>query len=190
MKAKGNVQIVLHDHVRTSSYKGLSALPARRLRLPKRPSTGTHALSRDQQAISGNRRKSRRAALLTASVTAFRPKALFQWLKSLRFGAWEDQTFLEAQRDFAGFHGTSHEALLAWMQRLLLNNLANLRRDYRRNKRQVTREVALPAGDSSRQEGGLRAGTPRPTWPKCVTNKPKPSSGPRHGCPRIIARGR
>jgi RNA polymerase sigma-70 factor (ECF subfamily) len=74
------------------------------------------------------------------------------------------QTFLEAQRDFAGFQGTTHDALLAWMRRLLLNNLANFRRDYRRNKRQVQREVALPSGDSSRQpEGGLRAGTPTPS---------------------------
>jgi RNA polymerase sigma-70 factor (ECF subfamily) len=73
------------------------------------------------------------------------------------------QTFLEAQRDFAGFQGSTHEALLAWMRRLLLNNLANFRRDYRRNKRQVTREVALPSGDSSRREGGLRAGTPTPS---------------------------
>src|SRR5215469_16366338 len=59
------------------------------------------------------------------------------------------QTFLEAQRDFAGFHGTTHEALLAWMRRLLLNNLANFRRDHRRKKRRVTREVTLPSGDSS-----------------------------------------
>jgi RNA polymerase sigma-70 factor (ECF subfamily) len=73
------------------------------------------------------------------------------------------QTFLEAQRDFAAFQGTTQEALLAWMRRLLLNNLANFRRDYRRNKREVTREVALLSGDSSRREGGLRAGTPTPS---------------------------
>src|SRR5262245_57514454 len=50
------------------------------------------------------------------------------------------QTFLEAQRDFAGFEGSTREALLAWMRRLLLNNLANFRREYRCNKRRVTRE--------------------------------------------------
>ncbi len=74
------------------------------------------------------------------------------------------QTFLEAQRDFDRFHGTTARSLLAWMRRLLLNNLANFRRDYRRDKRRVTREVALPAGDSSLQRaGGLQAGTPSPS---------------------------
>jgi RNA polymerase sigma-70 factor (ECF subfamily) len=74
------------------------------------------------------------------------------------------QTFLEAQRDFAGFRGTTQEALLAWMRRLLRNNLANFRRDYRRDKRRVTREVALPGGDSSaRHGGGLPGETPTPS---------------------------
>src|SRR4051812_35536174 len=54
------------------------------------------------------------------------------------------QTFLEAQRDFAGFQGATQEALQAWMRRLLLNNLANFRRDLHRDKRRVSREVALP----------------------------------------------
>src|SRR5437868_8309376 len=53
------------------------------------------------------------------------------------------QTFLEAQRDFESFRGTTPSALLAWMQQLLLNNLGNLRRDYGRDKRLVRREVRL-----------------------------------------------
>jgi RNA polymerase sigma-70 factor (ECF subfamily) len=74
------------------------------------------------------------------------------------------QTFLEAQRDFAGFQGTTQEALLAWLRRLLLNNLANFRRDYRRRKRRVSREVALPGSESSdRREGGLPGSTPTPS---------------------------
>jgi RNA polymerase sigma-70 factor, ECF subfamily len=74
------------------------------------------------------------------------------------------QTFLEAQRDFAGFQGTTHAALLAWMRQLLINNLANFRRDFHRDKRRVTREIALPATDSSRRRGdGLHAGTPTPS---------------------------
>jgi RNA polymerase sigma-70 factor, ECF subfamily len=74
------------------------------------------------------------------------------------------QTFLEAQRDFSGFHGTTHAALLAWMRQLLLNNLANFRRDFQRDKRRVTREIALALGDSSGPRAGdLNAGTPTPS---------------------------
>jgi RNA polymerase sigma-70 factor, ECF subfamily len=74
------------------------------------------------------------------------------------------QTFLEAHRDFAQFDGSTPDALLAWMRQLLLTNLANFRRDYHRLKRQVTREVALPDGDSSRQgTGSLRGNTPSPS---------------------------
>jgi RNA polymerase sigma-70 factor, ECF subfamily len=74
------------------------------------------------------------------------------------------QTFLEAHRDFAQFRGTTPEALVAWMRRLLLTNLANFRRDYRRLKRRVTREVALPGGDSSHQgAGGIPGNTPTPS---------------------------
>jgi RNA polymerase sigma-70 factor (ECF subfamily) len=61
------------------------------------------------------------------------------------------QTFLEAQRDFAGFHGDTKAELLAWLRRLLLNNLANFARDYRETaKRHIGREVRLPDADSSR----------------------------------------
>jgi RNA polymerase sigma-70 factor (ECF subfamily) len=61
------------------------------------------------------------------------------------------QTFLEAQRDFAGFHGKTEAELLAWLRRMLLNNLANFARDYRETaKRQLNREVGLPDADSSR----------------------------------------
>ncbi len=73
------------------------------------------------------------------------------------------QTFLEAQRDFGGFQGTTQAALLAWMRQLLINNLANFRRDFHRDKRRVSREIALPAGDSSRRRAtgvDARASTP------------------------------
>ncbi len=74
------------------------------------------------------------------------------------------QTFLEAQRDFSGFQGTTHAALLAWMRQLLLNNLANFRRDLHRDKRRVTREIALPGSDSSSgRRGGLDAGASTPS---------------------------
>jgi RNA polymerase sigma-70 factor, ECF subfamily len=74
------------------------------------------------------------------------------------------QTFLEAQKDFSQFNGATSEALLAWMRRLLLNNLANFRRDFHRDKRRLSREVSLTISDSSTQDPGQpRAGTPSPS---------------------------
>jgi RNA polymerase sigma-70 factor (ECF subfamily) len=64
------------------------------------------------------------------------------------------ETFLEAQRDFARFQGTTDEELKAWLRQVLLNNLANFTRRYRQTgKRELGREVNLPAGqDSGAQE--------------------------------------
>jgi RNA polymerase sigma-70 factor (ECF subfamily) len=60
------------------------------------------------------------------------------------------ETFLEAQRDFAQFQGTTEAELLAWLRQLLLNNLGNFARRYRDTaKRAIGREVALPVGGSS-----------------------------------------
>jgi RNA polymerase sigma-70 factor, ECF subfamily len=74
------------------------------------------------------------------------------------------QTFLEAQKDLANFHDTRPEALLAWMRQLLLNNLANFRRDYRRAKRRVSREISLRSGSASTLGANdLRAMTPSPS---------------------------
>lgn len=74
------------------------------------------------------------------------------------------QTFLEAQRDFPAFQGSTHDALLAWVRQLLVNNLANFRRDYHRDKRRVTREIALPGSDSQAPRGsGLDAKTSTPS---------------------------
>jgi RNA polymerase sigma-70 factor (ECF subfamily) len=70
------------------------------------------------------------------------------------------QTFLEAQRDFGGFHGDTEAELLAWLRRLLLNNLANFARDYRETaKRQVRREVELPDSNASQFGAAPPAGT-------------------------------
>jgi RNA polymerase sigma-70 factor (ECF subfamily) len=61
------------------------------------------------------------------------------------------ETFLEAQRDFGRFHGQSEQDLLAWLRRILLNNLADARRRYRRaGKRDVAREI--PLGDAPDEE--------------------------------------
>lgn len=75
------------------------------------------------------------------------------------------ETFLEAHRDFARFHGSTEAELLAWLRCLLLNNVANFARGYRATeKRQVQREVPLRAGDSSSAgEAGLVADTGSPS---------------------------
>jgi RNA polymerase sigma-70 factor, ECF subfamily len=52
-------------------------------------------------------------------------------------------TFLDAQRGFGRFHGRTREELLAWLRRILLNNLTDARRRYCGGKRDVGREVAL-----------------------------------------------
>jgi RNA polymerase sigma-70 factor (ECF subfamily) len=67
------------------------------------------------------------------------------------------ETFLDAQRGFSGFRGDSETELLAWLRRLLLNNLISFARLYREtDKRQIGKEVGLGNGDSARCEwGGL-----------------------------------
>jgi RNA polymerase sigma-70 factor (ECF subfamily) len=60
------------------------------------------------------------------------------------------ETFLEAQRDFGRFHGTTEAELKAWLRQLLLHNVANFARRYRDTaKRQVDREVGLPTSEDS-----------------------------------------
>jgi RNA polymerase sigma-70 factor (ECF subfamily) len=72
------------------------------------------------------------------------------------------ETFLEAQRDFARFHGTSEDELLAWLRRILLNNAGNFTRNFlRTDKRAVAREIALPTSDSA--EVGLPTPLPSPS---------------------------
>src|ERR1700730_12437904 len=60
------------------------------------------------------------------------------------------QTFLEAQRDFARFHGNSEDELLAWMRRLLIHNLADFTRRYRdTGKRQAGLETRLQSDSAA-----------------------------------------
>jgi RNA polymerase sigma-70 factor (ECF subfamily) len=68
------------------------------------------------------------------------------------------ETFLEAQKDFAQFQGNSEDELRAWLRQILLHNLANFTRRYRATaKRRLGREVALNvSGSSADREGGLR----------------------------------
>jgi RNA polymerase sigma-70 factor, ECF subfamily len=75
------------------------------------------------------------------------------------------QTFLEAQRDFAHFHGDTEAELLAWLKHLLRHNLGKFARAYRdTQKRGVGRETPLEAdGSSAERGGGLAADTPTPS---------------------------
>ena len=58
------------------------------------------------------------------------------------------ETFLDAQRDFARFQGVDEADLLAWVRQILLNNAATFARRYRTGKRDLGREVALGSDDS------------------------------------------
>jgi RNA polymerase sigma-70 factor (ECF subfamily) len=72
------------------------------------------------------------------------------------------QTFLEAQRDFAQFRGDDASALRAWLHGLLRHNVANVNRYYRAGRRGVGREQPLGT-DSSAIDPGLAADTPSPS---------------------------
>jgi RNA polymerase sigma-70 factor (ECF subfamily) len=54
------------------------------------------------------------------------------------------RTFLDAQEAFERFDGSNPEALRAWLERILVNNLADVARQFRQaEKRQVGREEPL-----------------------------------------------
>jgi RNA polymerase sigma-70 factor, ECF subfamily len=70
------------------------------------------------------------------------------------------ETFLEAQRDFAQFRGSSPDELRAWLRQVLLHNMGAFTRRFRTtSKRAVDLEVALQAGGSSADLGGGLAGS-------------------------------
>jgi len=75
------------------------------------------------------------------------------------------ETFIEAQKDFARFQGKSDAEFLAWLRCLLQHRLANFARRYRKTqKRGLGREVALAPGDSSSSGTDNLAGdTPTPS---------------------------
>lgn len=63
------------------------------------------------------------------------------------------QTLLDACQDFERFAGTSEADVLAWLRRVLLNNLTDFARLYRgTDKRQVDREQGLGANTLSGSE--------------------------------------
>ncbi len=74
------------------------------------------------------------------------------------------ETFAEAQHAFGQFHGTTEQELLAWLRRLLLNNLSNFARRYRdTSKRAISREALLPGDGSSAGPNSLADTEPSPS---------------------------
>jgi RNA polymerase sigma-70 factor (ECF subfamily) len=70
-------------------------------------------------------------------------------------------TALEAHRDFASFKGDQLEELLAWLRRILLNNVANTVRGFERTgKRNIAREGALEPNERSVTEIRSAASSP------------------------------
>ena len=64
------------------------------------------------------------------------------------------ETFIEAQRDFAQFHGAGEGELLAWLRQMLLNNLRDFtRRHQLALKRDVDRELSLNAARTHEGSG-------------------------------------
>jgi RNA polymerase sigma-70 factor (ECF subfamily) len=55
------------------------------------------------------------------------------------------ESFLEAQRDFAQFRGSSERELTAWLRQVLAHNLANVVRHYQSTRRDVRLERELQA---------------------------------------------
>jgi RNA polymerase sigma-70 factor (ECF subfamily) len=75
------------------------------------------------------------------------------------------ETFLKAHRHFDQFHGATEAELLAWLRRLLLNNLADFRAWFRTaDKRTIAREVDLGGvGSTSNGPGEPAAADPSPS---------------------------
>lgn len=64
------------------------------------------------------------------------------------------QTLMHAYRDFGTFRGRSKTELLAWLQRILINQAARAKRDYLETaQRDVSREVAFGHKQASRSGG-------------------------------------
>lgn len=76
------------------------------------------------------------------------------------------ETFLEAQRDFRQFNGSSEAELLRWLRQMLLNNVGTFSRRFREtSKRDLSREVEIKSGSQS--------GLP---WEIMADGGPSPSS--------------
>jgi RNA polymerase sigma-70 factor (ECF subfamily) len=75
------------------------------------------------------------------------------------------ETFLDAQRDFGAFRGSTDEEWRAWLRQTLMHNLANFTRRYRdTDKRELAREAPIDAGTFADDVvAQLSAETPSPS---------------------------
>jgi RNA polymerase sigma-70 factor (ECF subfamily) len=74
------------------------------------------------------------------------------------------ESILEAQRDFRRFHGTTEADIVAWLRRILLNNIGSVRQRYRATKkRELSREVSLDGVLAGSGAERLLAGEPTPS---------------------------
>jgi RNA polymerase sigma-70 factor, ECF subfamily len=76
------------------------------------------------------------------------------------------ETFLHGHRNFRRFKGDTEAELLAWLRRILLNNLANFNRRYRQTeKRKVGSERSLDSsGRGDKGQTVLASFAPPPSW--------------------------
>src|SRR5262245_5783304 len=92
------------------------------------------------------------------------------------------QTFLEAQRDFPRFAGTTEAELLAWLRCILLHNLGKFSRQYRgTQKRGLEREVTLDGDSAAGGPGGRLALAQRPRHRARADRRPGAGAGPPAG---------
>ena len=74
------------------------------------------------------------------------------------------QTFLEAQRDFIHFSGSTTEELKAWLRRMLLNNVANFAWQFKETgKREIGKEIAIAADSSASVNIAFQHPSPDPS---------------------------
>src|SRR5687767_11518555 len=70
------------------------------------------------------------------------------------------ETFLEAHREFSSFRGQTEAELIAWLRKILQNNVIDFARRYQEaEKRRVSREIPLGACDAANNPVETLAGS-------------------------------
>ena len=94
------------------------------------------------------------------------------------------ETFLDAQRDFPRFRGSTERELLAWLRRILLTNLALVGRQFRdTEKRQLDREVPLATASPAELLDALIDWDESPSSIARARKRTRRSSGRWRNCP-------